>query len=63
MLSTSQWPGYPDWRYENGIDVFDHTQQANPYTLGQIANKVARLVKTFYDVRQQLLMNRCDFEF
>ncbi|GJE92955.1 hypothetical protein PsYK624_091140 [Phanerochaete sordida] len=43
------WPGYQDWRFENGIDVFDHTHNANPQTLERIVQKVARLVRTFYD--------------
>ncbi|EKM52702.1 uncharacterized protein PHACADRAFT_211921 [Phanerochaete carnosa HHB-10118-sp] len=46
------WPGYPNWRQENGIDLFDHTYQANPLTFERIAHKVARLVKMFYDDMQ-----------
>ncbi|GJE92925.1 hypothetical protein PsYK624_090840 [Phanerochaete sordida] len=41
------WPGYQEWRYENGIDIFDHTYNANPQTLERIANKVAKLIRTF----------------
>lgn len=57
-LITYQWPGYPAWCYENGIDIFDHTQRANPYTLGHIAHQVAKLIHTFYRVLSlQVLRN------
>lgn len=43
------WPNYSIWCPENRIDIFDHTQRANPQTLERVAQKVAKLISIFYN--------------
>lgn len=53
-----QWPGYDEWKFVN-MAVRDSTKDKKPYSRGQVAHKLADVIKKFCDVKP-LYVPKCD---